>query len=295
MMSHIFTGTAVATTTPFDNGQVDYKTFREHLLFLKEKGVKGFIVNGTTGEATTLTTEEQHELLKTALEVSDGEVPVIAGVGSNNTQEAIEKSKDAEDIGVDGLLHITPYYNKTSQKGLVAHFKAIADAVTTPIILYDVPSRTGMTIEAKTIEILAEHENIVGIKDATGDLNHVSSIMQAVDRSSFAFYSGNDDSALPFFSLGGDGLISVAANVVPEEFVSLYEASQNEPKQAQEINNQLVPFLDALGVSVNPIPIKLLTSTIGYGKYELRLPLIPLEEVDQIPLVEAYRDLKGDK
>jgi len=294
-MTRIFTGIAVATTTPFDNGRVDYKTFREHLSFLKENGVKSFVVNGTTGEATTLTTEEQHELLKIALEVSDGEVPVIASVGSNNTQEAIEKSKGAEELGVDGLLHITPYYNKTSQKGLIAHFTAIADAVSTPIVLYDVPSRTGMTIEARTIEILAKHDNIVGIKDATGDLNHVSIAMQVVDRSSFAFYSGNDDSALPFFSLGGDGLISVAGNVIPEEYVDLYEASQNEPKQAQDINNQLVPFLDALGISVNPIPIKLLTSTIGFGKYELRLPLVPLEEVDQIPLVEAYRDLKGDK
>lgn len=293
-MSHIFTGTAVATTTPFDNGEVDYDSFREHLTFLKENGVRAFVVNGTTGEATTLTADEQQALLKVALEVSDGNIPVIAGVGSNNTQAAIAKSKTAENLGVDGLLHITPYYNKTSQKGLIAHFTAIADAVKIPIILYDVPSRTGMSIDPETIEILARHENIVGIKDATGDLGHVSTTMQLVD-DSFAFYSGNDDSALPFFAIGGHGIISVAANVVPNEYAALYEASQNNAKRAQELNNQLVPFVNALGIDVNPIPIKLLTSTIGFGKYEVRLPLVPLEEVNQIALVEAYRDLKGEK
>lgn len=293
-MSHIFTGTAVATTTPFNNGEVDYDAFREHLTFLKENGVKAFVVNGTTGESTTLTAEEQQALLKVALEVSDGKIPVVAGTGSNNTQEAIEKSKTAENLGVDGLLLITPYYNKTSQKGLIAHFTAIADAVKTPIILYDVPSRTGMSIDPETIENLARHENIVGIKDATGDLGHVSTTMQLVD-DSFAFYSGNDDSALPFFSIGGHGIISVAANVLPNEYAELYEASQSDAKRAQELNNRLVPFVNALGIDVNPIPIKLLTSTIGFGKYEVRLPLVPLEEVNQIALVEAYRDLKGEK
>lgn len=293
-MSHIFTGIGVAVTTPMNDGEVNYEAFRRHLEFLKERGVQNFTVSGTTGEGTTLTGDEKEELFKIALEVSDGEISVIAGTGSNNTLETIENSKRAEALGVDGLLVITPYYNKTSQAGLIEHFTAIADAVDTPLVLYDVPSRTGMTIEPETIATLAKMDNIAGVKDATGDLAKLTKVRRLVDQETFAFYSGNDDTALPFFALGGDGLISVAGNVIPDHYVSMWDNRFDDPEKSLEVNDTIAPFVEALKISVNPIPIKLLTSSLGFGDYHLRLPLAPLAEVDQIPLVEEFRKLNGD-
>lgn len=290
-MTHLFTGVGAAVTTPFKDNEVDYDNFRKHLVFLKENNIQSFIVNGTTGEGSTLTSDEKKELLTISLEVTNGTIPVIAGTGSNDTKKALKASKEAEELGVDALLLITPYYNKTSQKGLIAHFNTIADAVELPIILYDVPGRTGMTIAPETIEILAQHPNIVGLKDATGDLHHLSKIQALVD-DSFAFYSGNDDLALPFFSQGGHGLISVAANVLPQDYQEMFEAVSSDPRRAYEVHQKIFPIIDALEVDVNPIPIKVLTSYLGYGDYEVRLPLVPLEEVDQIPLVEVFRHLK---
>lgn len=290
-MTHIFTGIGAAVTTPFKDGAVDYENFRKHLFFLKENRIQSFVVNGTTGEASTLTAEEKRKLLEISLDVANKEIPVIAGTGSNNTQKSIEESKAAESLGVDALLVITPYYNKTSQKGLLAHFTAIADAVDTPIILYDVPSRTGMSIHPETIELLAEHPNIVGIKDATGDLAHLAKC-QAVTDERFAFYSGNDDLALPFMAQGGDGLISVAANALPHDYQEMFEKVTTDPDQALKIHEKLFAIVDALAIDVNPIPIKVLTNYLGFGEYELRLPLVPLEEVDQIPIIETYRKLK---
>lgn len=290
-MTHLFTGVGAAVTTPFKDGKVAYESFREHLIFLKENSIQSFIVNGTTGEGSTLTSEEKKQLLTISLEVANGTIPVIAGTGSNNTIEAIKASKEAEELGVDALLLITPYYNKTSQKGLLAHFTTIADAVDLPIILYDVPGRTGMSIAPETIELLAQHPNIIGLKDATGDLHHLSK-MQALVDDSFAFYSGNDDLALPFFSQGGQGLISVAANVLPEDYQEMFEASSSNPEKAYELHQKIFPIVDALEIDVNPIPIKVLTSYLGFGSYEVRLPLVPLEEVDQIPIIEVFRHLK---
>lgn len=290
-MTHLFTGVGAAVTTPFKDGKVDYESFREHLAFLKENSIQSFIVNGTTGEGSTLTSEEKKQLLTISLEIANGTIPVIAGTGSNNTVEAIKASKKAEELGVDALLLITPYYNKTSQKGLLAHFTTIADAVDLPIILYDVPGRTGMSIAPETIELLAQHPNIIGLKDATGDLHHLSKMQSLVD-DSFAFYSGNDDLALPFFSQGGQGLISVAANVLPEDYQKMFEASSSNPEKAYELHQKIFPIVDALEIDVNPIPIKVLTSYLGFGSYEVRLPLVPLEEVDQIPIVEVFRHLK---
>lgn len=289
-MNHIFTGIGAAVTTPFAEGEVDYTSFREHLEFLKENHIQSFIVNGTTGEGSTLTSEEKTELLKVSLEVSDGQIPVIAGTGSNNTKTSIQASKEAEALGVDGLLVITPYYNKTSQRGLLAHFTAIADAVNIPVILYDVPARTGMTIDPETLRVLAEHPNIVGLKDATGDLTHLSRL-QSVVNDSFAFYGGNDDLALPFFSQGGHGLISVAANVLPKEYQEMFESVKIDLDRANLLYKDLFPLLEALIIDVNPIPVKVLTSFLGFGNYEVRLPLVTLEEVDQISIIETYRHL----
>ncbi|MFO8069888.1 MAG: 4-hydroxy-tetrahydrodipicolinate synthase [Alkalibacterium sp.] len=292
-MTRLFTGAAVAVTTPFIEGNVDYDSFKNHLIFLKENSIQAFVVNGTTGEATTLTRKEKTSLLSIAMDVADDAIPVIAGTGSNNTAEAVILSQEAEKLGVDGLLVITPYYNKTSQKGLLAHFTAIADAVSIPIILYDVPSRTGVTIAPKTLEILAQHPNIIGLKDATGDLAHLSRL-QGVVADSFSFYSGNDDLALPFFSLGGHGLISVLANALPNDYQNMYVASLEQPKLAADIHRKLFPLVDALGIDVNPIPIKVLTSHLGYGAYSLRLPLVPLEEAAQNALTELFDHTRKD-
>ncbi|API89502.1 4-hydroxy-tetrahydrodipicolinate synthase [Marinilactibacillus sp. 15R] len=289
-MNHLFTGIGAAVTTPFSEGEVDYTSFREHLEFLKENHIQSFIVNGTTGEGSTLTSEEKTELLKVSLEVSDGQIPVIAGTGSNNTKTSIQASKEAEELGVDGLLVITPYYNKTSQRGLLAHFTAIADAVNIPVILYDVPARTGMTIDPETLRVLSEHPNIVGLKDATGDLTNLSRL-QSVVNDSFAFYGGNDDLALPFFSQGGHGLISVAANVLPKEYQEMFESVKKDLDRANLLYKDLFPLLEALSIDVNPIPVKVLTSFLGFGDYEVRLPLVTLEEVDQISIIETYRHL----
>ncbi|GAA0372504.1 4-hydroxy-tetrahydrodipicolinate synthase [Alkalibacterium iburiense] len=292
-MSRLFTGAAAAVTTPFKNNSVDYDQFRKHLTFLKEHSIQGFVVNGTTGEGTTLSAEEKTDLLKISVEVAGGDIPVIAGTGTNNTAQSVVLSREAEALGVDGLLVITPYYNKTSQKGLVAHFTAIADAVNIPIILYDVPARTGMTIAPETIEILAKHPNIVGLKDATGDLAHYSYLQTVVDED-FSFYSGNDDLALPYYAQGGHGIISVLANALPKEYQELYEKAQTDKDEALAIHQQLYPLVEALNVDVNPIPIKALTSHLGFGEYELRLPLVPLEENEVSILTNLFDHIRKD-
>lgn len=293
-MTRLFTGAAAAVTTPFSKDSVDYDSFKNHLTYLKKNNIQAFIVNGTTGESATLTRKEKTTLLSIAIDVADGDIPVIAGTGSNNTQESILHSKEAEKLGVDGLLVITPYYNKTSQKGLIAHFSAIAEAVSIPVILYDVPARTGMTIAPETLEVLVkQHDNIVGLKDATGDLAHLNRLQYVVDEG-FSFYSGNDDLALPFYSLGGHGLISVIANALPKEYQEMYEAAQKRPKQAAQINHKLFPLVDALNVDVNPIPIKALINHLGFGEYSLRLPLVPLEKDAQTVLTELFDHTRKD-
>ena len=292
-MTRLFTGTAAAVTTPFVDGAVDYDALRAHLNFLKENSIQSFVINGTTGEGSTLTAEEKRNCLKIALEVADKDIPVIAGTGSNNTAQTIAASKEAEDLGVDALLVITPYYNKTSQKGLVAHFTAVADAVSIPVVLYDVPSRTGMTIAPETLELLAKHDNIVALKDATGDFAHFSRLQAVVD-DNFSFYSGNDDLALPYFAQGGHGIISVLANALPNEYQELFEQATTDHKAALETHQLLFPLVDALGVDVNPIPIKVLVSHLGYGEYEMRLPLVKLEEKDSDVLISLFDSIRKD-
>ncbi|ASN06067.1 4-hydroxy-tetrahydrodipicolinate synthase [Virgibacillus necropolis] len=291
-MGHLFTGIGVAVTTPFQNNEVDYDSFKRHLAFLIENNIQCLVINGTTGEGSTLSRNEKRHLLEIAVETAAGKVPVIAGTGSNSTTGSIEASKDAKDIGVDGLMLITPYYNKTSQRGLIEHFTAIVDAVDLPALLYNVPSRTSMTIAPETVQTLSAHKNIVGLKDATGDLNYFSRVKLLTDES-FAFYSGTDDTALPYLALGGDGLISVAANVLPNEYQTMYERSLDNLTEAKAIHYRLYPFVAALEIDVNPIPIKALTAHIGFGNYELRLPLVPLESNEQQKLVQEFDSLKA--
>lgn len=290
-MNLLFEGVSVAVTTPFKNEEVDYESFERHLVFLKENNTQAFIVNGTTGESSTLTADEKKETLKVALKVADGDIPVIAGTGTNNTRTTIEESLEAQALGVDGLLVITPYYNRTTQEGALQHFTAVADAVELPIILYDVPARTGMTLTADTVAELSKHPNIVGLKDATGDMANLTRMLNLVDEN-FAFYGGNDDIALPFYGAGGHGLISVVANVLPAEHQELYELSQTNHKAAVALNNALFSFSDVIGEDLNPLSIKAITSHLGYGAYELRLPLYPLNDNRVKEVVAVYDSVK---
>ncbi|SIT80951.1 4-hydroxy-tetrahydrodipicolinate synthase [Edaphobacillus lindanitolerans] len=290
-MSHLFTGIAAAVTTPFNGQEVDYVNYRLHLEYLIHNRIQALVINGTTGEGSTLTPAERRRLLEIAVETSAGRVPVIAGTGSNSTLESIESSREAKELGADGIMLITPYYNKTSQRGLIRHFEAIVEAAGIPALLYNVPSRTGMTIEPETVLELSRHPMIVGLKDATGDLNYMSRVRLITDPS-FAVYSGNDDTALPFLSLGGNGVISVVANIVPDEFQEMFEQARTDLSRAQEIHYRLTPLIAALSVDVNPIPIKVLTSHLGFGNYEVRLPLLPLDADGRGRLIRQFESIR---
>jgi len=291
-MSHIFNGVGVALTTPFTNEDVDYEAFENHIEFLIDNGVKSIIINGTTAENPTLTTEERNTLLECGIKKVNGRVPVIAGTGTNNTQASIDASIKAKELGADAIMLITPYYNKTSQRGLIAHFTKIADEVALPVVLYNVPSRTNMTIDIETVLKLSENPYIVALKDATGDLEYAKTLKQQLP-SDFALYSGNDDNMLDYYQLGGAGLISVVANVIPQETQQLYDyVVNNQLEQANTLNRDITELLDHLSVDVNPVPIKLLTSELGFGHYEVRLPLVTLEEQERNVLSEAFTKFK---
>lgn len=291
-MSHIFNGVGVALTTPFTNEDVDYEAFENHIEFLIDNGVKSIIINGTTAENPTLTTEERNTLLECGIKKVNGRVPVIAGTGTNNTQASIDASIKAKELGADAIMLITPYYNKTSQRGLIAHFTKIADEVALPVVLYNVPSRTNMTIDVETVLKLSENPYIVALKDATGDLEYAKTLKQQLP-SDFALYSGNDDNMLDYYQLGGAGLISVVANAIPQETQQLYDYVVNDQlEQANTLNRDITGLLNHLSVDVNPVPIKLLTSELGFGRYEVRLPLVTLEEQERKVLSEAFTKFK---
>lgn len=291
-MGHIFEGVGVALATPFTHNEVDFDALRRHVKYLLDNNAKSIVVNGTTAENPTLTDEEKDQILEVVINVVDGRVPVIAGTGTNNTQKSIQASERAREIGADAIMLITPYYNKTNQRGLIAHFTTIADAVKLPVVLYNVPSRTNMTIDAETVETLSENEYIVALKDATNDFDYLEDLKQRLNLDEFALYSGNDDNIVDYFNQGGHGVISVVANVIPNAFQSLYDAKQN----GENIQSQFQPIqtlLDALAVDVNPIPVKALTAVEGFGNYEVRLPLVTLEDSDRQKLEQAYEQFKA--
>ncbi|HHA6202815.1 TPA: 4-hydroxy-tetrahydrodipicolinate synthase [Staphylococcus aureus] len=291
-MTHLFEGVGVALTTPFTNNKVNLEALKAHVNFLLENNAQAIIVNGTTAESPTLTTDEKERILKTVIDLVDKRVPVIAGTGTNDTEKSIQASIQAKALGADAIMLITPYYNKTNQRGLVKHFEAITDAVKLPVVLYNVPSRTNMTIEPETVEILSQHPYIVALKDATNDFEYLEEVKKRIDTNSFALYSGNDDNVVEYYQRGGQGVISVIANVIPKEFQALYDAQQS----GLDIQDQFKPIgtlLSALSVDINPIPIKALTSYLEFGNYELRLPLISLEDTDTKVLREAYDTFKA--
>lgn len=290
-MTHMFEGVGVALATPFTNNEIDFDALERHVKFLLENNTQAIIVNGTTAESPTLTDQEKEQVLETVIKLVDKRVPIIAGTGTNNTQKSIEASKRAKEIGADAVMLITPYYNKTNQRGLIKHFETIANEVKLPVVLYNVPSRTNMTIEVETVETLSHNPYIVALKDATNDFDYMEEVKKRINEDEFALYSGNDDNVVEFYQRGGKGVISVIANVIPQEFQDLYDAKQS----GENISSQFEPIgqlLDSLSVDVNPIPIKALTAHLGFGNYELRLPLIPLDGAERYVLEQAYDQFK---
>lgn len=275
----LFKGSAVAIVTPFTaEGKVNFDKFGELLEFQISNGTDAIVVCGTTGEATTMTTEEQLELMKYSVEKVAKRVPVIAGTGSNNTAHSIFMSQEAEKIGVDGLLVITPYYNKANKAGLKRHFEAIAASVKLPIILYNVPGRTCVNIAPSLISELAKIDNIVAVKEASGDLGQVAEIASLVPED-FAIYSGNDDTIVPLLSVGGHGVISVLANICPKETHDLVQKFlDGDIEGSKKIQLELDALIAALFIEVNPVPVKTALNLIGYEVGDFRLPLAEMEE-----------------
>ena len=274
MKKCLFTGVATALATPFDDKGVNVKEFSRFIEFQINAGVNALVVCGTTGESSTMTKVEKVQAIKCALSTSKKRVPVIVGTGSNNTLATIEMSILAEELGADGLLIVTPYYNKTTQNGLIEHYKAIANSVNIPIILYNVPSRTGMNILPETCFELSKIDNIVGIKEASGNISQVAKIAQLCGND-FSIYSGNDDQILPILSLGGKGVISVLSNIKPKLTCKIVN-SFFENNIATSRNEQLnaLPLINALFAETNPIPIKYAINCIGYDFGTPRLPLV---------------------
>ena len=288
----IFTGAGVALITPMnDDGSVNYEKLRELLEFHVANKTDAIIICGTTGEASTLSDEEHLECIRFACEVINKRIPVIAGTGSNCTQSAIELSKEAEKSGVDGLLLVTPYYNKATQNGLKAHYKAIAKEVNVPIILYNVPSRTGTRLAPQTVvDLCHEVPNIVGVKDATGDISEVAELM-SLAKGTVDVYSGNDDQVLPILSLGGLGVISVLSNVAPKETHDMVmKFMEGDVAGAAKIQIDAIPLINALFCEVNPIPVKTALNLMGMNVGPLRMPLCEMEESNKETLIKAKKD-----
>lgn len=286
----MFTGSAVAMITPFKEGNIDMESFERLLDFQLQSKTQGIVVLGTTGEASTLSDQEREVVIGKAVEKINGKVPVIVGAGSNNYEKALIYSKQAKELGADGLLLVTPYYNKATQKGLKAYYKGIATQVDLPIILYNVPSRTNVNIEPETVEELSKLPNIVGIKEAGGNMAQVLEIKRRVSKG-FKIYSGNDDQILPIMASGGHGVISVVANIIPNEVQELCEATEREDlKAAVKKQIEMLPLIQQVFAEVNPIPIKAAVSLLGMGKNELRLPLTPLEEGLREGLIQEMKN-----
>jgi 4-hydroxy-tetrahydrodipicolinate synthase len=274
----LFEGSGVALVTPFSqNGSVNFEEFEKMIEWHIANGTDAIIVAGTTGEASTLSDEEHMEAIKRAVALSKGRIQIVAGTGSNDTSYAVMLSKFASDVGADAILSVTPYYNKATQKGLIAHFTAIADAVEIPVILYNVPGRTGVNIQPATVAELAKHRNIKGIKEASGDIAQCCEIKRLVPED-FKIYSGNDDMIVPLLSLGGHGVISVLANVMPQETHDLCASYMSgDTKKSLKIQLDTKPLTDALFCEVNPIPVKKAVELLGFNVGSLRLPLTDME------------------
>lgn len=293
MKKILFKGCGTAIVTPFTDEGVNFDEFKKLIEFQISEGVDALIVCGTTGESSTMTLDERKETIKFAKEVSNGRVPIIAGTGGNCTKSVIEMTKWAESIGVDGALIVTPYYNKTTQKGLIAHYTEIAKNTTLPIILYSVPSRTGVNITPETCLELSKIPNIVAIKEASGNISQVAEIKNLC-KDELQIYSGNDDQILPILSLGGIGVISVLSNLFPKETHNIvFDFLEGNINKAMDGQIKAIPLIKALFSEVNPIPVKAGLNMVGYNVGIPRLPLIEMSEKGKEKLQKAIEEYKN--
>ncbi len=285
----VFTGVATAIVTPFSDGAVDYESFGRLIDWQIEEGVDAIVAAGTTGEGPTLSDEEHREVLRFCVDRAAGRVPVIAGTGSNDTAYAVELTRFADSIGADAMLVVTPYYNKATQNGLIASFSAIAEATDKPCILYNVPSRTGCNILPETAAKLAEKDNIVATKEASGNISQIAQTA-ALCGDKLDIYSGNDDQIVPILSLGGKGVISVISNIMPAETARLCRLwFEGRTAEATALQLKLLPLINALFCEVNPIPVKAALAAMGICRNELRLPLTPMEMKNEEKLRRLMR------
>lgn len=289
-MNDLVRGCGVALVTPFVNGEVDYNTLGKLVdMHVEQSG--SIIVAGTTGEASTLTDDEYHEVVRFVINRVNKRIPVIAGAGSNCTASAIKKARFCEETGADGLLIVTPYYNKTTQRGLINHYKLIAESTSLPIIVYSVPGRTGMNIEPSTALELSKIENIVGIKEASGNISQVAEIIRLCPRN-FLVYSGNDDMVIPLMSLGGVGVISVVANVLPKETKKMVDDYRSgNVVEARELQLKMNGLINALFIETNPIPVKEAMGIMNLCSSEVREPLYPMSDGNREKLIAEMRSL----
>ena len=284
----VFTGSATAMVTPFAESGPNLAALDALIDFQIEGGTDALVVCGTTGEPSTMELSEEAVVIRRAVERVHGRIPVIAGAGSNDTAFAVRSARQAQELGADALLLVTPYYNKTTQQGLIRHFCTVADAVELPILLYNVPSRTGLNLQPATLKALAQHPNIVGVKEASGNIEQVVEIAALCPE--LALYSGNDDQVVPLLALGGKGVISVAANVVPRkvhDMVRLWLEGDSAGSLALQL--ELLPLIKALFSEVNPIPVKTALNDMGFACGPLRLPLIEMQENNHARLREEMR------
>lgn len=279
MKNTIFTGAGIAIITPMNaDGSINYQGLGDLIENQIANGTDAIIICGTTGEASTMTDEEHLECIRFAVEKTAGRIPVIAGTGSNDTRYAIELSKEAEAVGIDGLLLVTPYYNKTTQRGLIAHFTAIADAVNVPIILYNIPGRTGVNMEVATVKKLAEHRNIAAIKEASGNISYAAKLIAACG-DNIDVYSGNDDMVVPLVSLGGKGVISVASHVIPKQMHDMVQyCLDNNFAEATKLQIEYLDLINSLFIEVNPIPVKEALNMMGVNVGPCRMPLYEMSD-----------------
>ena len=291
MRKPLFTGVGTALVTPFKNGKIDYEALDRLVEDQIANGVSALIAAGTTGEPATMDWDEHLAVIRRVVEKADHRVPVIAGTGSNATSEAVYAAKHSAEFGADAQLVVTPYYNKTSQAGLVAHFNAIADAATLPVIVYNVPSRTGLNIGPEALAKICEHENVIAVKEANSDVSQaMEKIRLCGDK--VDFYSGNDDLIVPMMAMGFKGVISVVSNILPAETSRMAEmALQGNFKEAADIQLKLLPFINALFSETSPIPIKAAMAKMGVLEEELRLPLVPMTDGPREKMYAIMREL----
>ena len=291
MKNRIFTGMASAMITPMNAQGVDYAAMERFIEFQIANGINALVVMGTTGENATLEPWEQKEVIRFTVEKVNHRVPVIAGTGTNNTAHVLQNTKNACEVGADAVLVVTPYYNKGTQKGLITHFTAVADASSVPVILYNVPSRTGVNLLPKTVAELAKHPNIVAIKEASGSMAQLVGLM-ALCGNQIDVYSGEDALTVPMLAMGAAGTISVLSNVAPKESVAMTDAFfAGKIEEAAQWQCKLLPLINALFSEVNPIPVKAAVSALGFGEDYLRLPLTPMEEGHREVLLAEMRKL----